>query len=125
MRKDAVVFVNVERDQSTDRGDVVQRVEEEPLMFQGAPPRFDHGVRELQLREGQQPAQDARVDQCIDLGFTFFTPASANTPGAVSEGAAARLASSSTVTLLTGANVSATRLIMRASSCAVRLGLPW
>ena len=37
-------------------------------MFQGSPPRFDHGVRELQLREGQQPAQDARVDQFVDLG---------------------------------------------------------
>jgi hypothetical protein len=37
-------FVNVERDQSTDGGEAVQRVEEEPLMFQGAPPRFDHGV---------------------------------------------------------------------------------
>src|SRR5216684_3291351 len=41
--------------------------------------------------------------------FTFSTPASANTTGVVSEGVAARLASSSTVTLLTGANVSATR----------------
>jgi hypothetical protein len=41
--------------------------------------------------------------------FTFSTPASANTAGVVSEGVAARLASSSTATLLTGANVSATR----------------
>jgi hypothetical protein len=41
--------------------------------------------------------------------FTFSTPASASTTGAVSDGAAARLASSSTATLLTGANVSATR----------------
>jgi putative transposase len=39
--------------------------------------------------------------------FTFSTPASASTTGVVSEGAAARLASSSTVTLLTGANASA------------------
>jgi hypothetical protein len=30
--------------------------------------RFDHGVRELQLREGQQQAQDARVDQFVNLG---------------------------------------------------------
>ena len=41
--------------------------------------------------------------------FTFSTPASASTTGVVSEGAAARLASSSTVTVLTGANASATR----------------
>jgi hypothetical protein len=34
MRKHAVVFVDVERDQSTDGGGAVQRVEKEPLMFQ-------------------------------------------------------------------------------------------
>ena len=41
--------------------------------------------------------------------FTFSTPASANTTGALAERAAPRLASSSTTKLLTGANVSATR----------------
>jgi len=41
--------------------------------------------------------------------FTCSTPASVSTTGVVSEGAAARLASSSTVTVLTGANASATR----------------
>src|SRR5712691_3463330 len=69
MRKHAVVFVDVERDQSTDGGDAVQRVEEEPVMFEGAPPRFDHGVRELQFGEGQDPAQHARGDQVVDLGI--------------------------------------------------------
>ena len=49
MRKYAVVLVDVEGDQTTDGRDAVQRVKEEPLMFQRAPPRFDHGVRELQL----------------------------------------------------------------------------
>ena len=44
MRKYAIVLVDVERDQSTDRGDTVERVQEESLMFQGAPPRLDHGV---------------------------------------------------------------------------------
>jgi hypothetical protein len=33
MRKDAVVFVDVERHQAMDGGDAVQRVEEEPLML--------------------------------------------------------------------------------------------
>jgi hypothetical protein len=37
-------------------------------MFQGAPPRFDHGIREFQLLEGHQSAQDARVNQFVDLG---------------------------------------------------------
>jgi hypothetical protein len=31
-------------------------VKKKPLMFQGAPPRFDHGIGEPQLREGEQPA---------------------------------------------------------------------
>jgi Inner membrane protein YgaP-like, transmembrane domain len=62
VRKHAIVFVDVESDQATDRTDAVQRVEEEPLMFEGAPPCFDHGVRELQFREGQNPAQHARGD---------------------------------------------------------------
>jgi hypothetical protein len=50
-------------------------------MFEGAPPCFDHGVRELQFREGQDPAQHARGDQVVDLGVQFSTPASANTTG--------------------------------------------
>jgi hypothetical protein len=41
--------------------------------------------------------------------FTFSTPASANTTGVVSEEHPRRLASSSTATLVPGANVSATR----------------
>jgi hypothetical protein len=41
--------------------------------------------------------------------FTFSTPASASTTGALVERVAPRVASSSTATLLTGANVSATR----------------
>src|SRR2546426_3734737 len=32
----------------------IERVEKEPLVFQGTPPGFDHRVRELQLCEGQQ-----------------------------------------------------------------------
>jgi hypothetical protein len=33
MRQHAVVFVDGERHESTDRRDVVERVEKEPLMF--------------------------------------------------------------------------------------------
>src|SRR5439155_19856626 len=109
MRKHPVAFVDGERDQSTDSGNAVPRVEEEPLMFQGAPPRFDHGVRELQFGEGQDPAQQSRVTRSSTWAFTFSTPASANTTGVVSEGVVPRLASSSTATVFTGANISATR----------------
>ena len=109
MRQHAVVFIDVERHEPTDRRRAVKRVQEEPLMFERPPPRLDHGVRELQLREGQHTVQDPGRDQFVDLGIHVSTPASANTTGAVSEGVAARLPSSNTATLLTGANVSATR----------------
>jgi hypothetical protein len=68
MRKHVVVFVDVERHQPTDGRDAIERVEEEPLMFQRTPPRLDHRVRELQFREGQQTAQDSRVDQGVQPG---------------------------------------------------------
>jgi hypothetical protein len=68
MWKHVVMFVNVERHQPADRRGAIERMKEEPLMFQGAPPGFDHRVRELQLREGQQTAEDARGDQFVDLG---------------------------------------------------------
>jgi hypothetical protein len=62
-----VVFVDVEGYQPADGRDAVERVEEEPLMLQGAPPRLDHRVREPQLREGEQPAEHARGEQFVDL----------------------------------------------------------
>ena len=37
--------------------------------LQRAPPRFDHGVRERQFREGQDAAQHARGDQVVDFGI--------------------------------------------------------
>ena len=37
------------------------------MVFQRAPPGFDHGVRAFQLRHGEQAAQHARVEQCADL----------------------------------------------------------
>jgi hypothetical protein len=36
--------------------------------FYEAPRRYDHGVRERQFGEGQDPAQYARDDQFVDLG---------------------------------------------------------
>ena len=92
------MFVDVELDQSTDSGDAVQRVEKEPLMFEEAPPRFDHGVRELQFSEKAKTRRSTPVViRSSTWAFTFSTPASANTTGVVCEGVAARLASSSTV----------------------------
>ena len=52
-------------------------------MFEGAPPRFDHGVRELQFREGQQTRRSTpEAIRSSTWALTFSTPASANTTGA-------------------------------------------
>jgi hypothetical protein len=61
-------------------------VEEEPLVFERSPPRFDHGVRKFQFCECHDAAQNSRGDQVIDLAFTFSTPASVKTTGVVSDG---------------------------------------
>jgi hypothetical protein len=42
MRKHVVVFVDVERHEAADGRDAIERVEEEPSLFQRTPPRFDH-----------------------------------------------------------------------------------
>ena len=48
-----VVLVNEERDQRAEARDGVEGVEEQPLMFEGAPPRLDHriGFGDLDLGE--------------------------------------------------------------------------
>src|SRR2546429_2732484 len=74
MRKHAVVFVDVELHESTDGSDAVERVEEQPLMFERPPPRLDHGVREPQLRKGQHTAQNTGDDQFVDLGVHVLNP---------------------------------------------------
>lgn len=67
MWQHAVLFVDVALHESMDDGDAVWRVEEESLMVEEAPPSFEHGVRELQLCERQDPAQDARGNEFVDL----------------------------------------------------------
>ena len=60
--------------------------------------------------KARDPAQHARGDQGVDLGVHVLDARiRQHDRGASSEGVAPRLASSSTATLFTGANVSATR----------------
>jgi hypothetical protein len=75
-------------------------------------------VRETPNGEGRRCVRGRRIRRVDGLpeairsstwAFTFSTPASASTTGVVSEGVAPRPASTSTATLFTGANVSATR----------------
>lgn len=67
-----VGFVDVERDQSLDGGDGVERVQVEPSVLQDAPPRFGQGVRERDLRHGQEAFQPSGLDQFIDPCIEVF-----------------------------------------------------
>jgi hypothetical protein len=99
MRKHVVVFVNVERHQPADRRDAIERVEEEPLMFQGTPPGFDHRVENVSSVKARRRRRTPVSINSSTWAFTFSTPASATTTGALVERVAPRLASSSTATV--------------------------
>jgi hypothetical protein len=77
-------------------------------MFQGGPARFDHGIRHFSScpRLAAGAGRPCWINSST-WAFTRYLPASVSTTRSVSEGAAARLASSWTVTLLIGANVQA------------------
>jgi len=53
VRDSTVVLCDVELDQAADLGLGVEVVEEEPAMFEHAPPGLDQGVREGDLRLGE------------------------------------------------------------------------
>ncbi len=44
----------------------VERVQVEPLVLEGSPPRLDHRVREGDLRLRQDTSEDAGVDELVD-----------------------------------------------------------
>src|SRR5712692_8341610 len=109
MRKHAVVFVDVERDQSPDRGDAVQGVEEEPLMF-----RERHHASIMEFENFSSVKAKTRrstpvVIRSSTCSFTFSSPRPPTRPESSLRAVAPRLAATRTATLFTGANVSATR----------------
>ena len=56
-----VVLCHVEGDELAECCDVVQRVQEEPLMLEGAPPSFDDRVREGDLDLCDDAAENRMV----------------------------------------------------------------
>jgi len=63
-----VVLGRVEGDELADGLDAVERVQEQPVVLRRPPPRLDHGVGAPQLGHGQDPAEQAGVD---DLGAAW------------------------------------------------------
>jgi hypothetical protein len=113
MRQHGVVLVDVERHQPADSRDVIELVGR----------AIDVSATATRLRfiefenfSSVKASRRRRTPESINTStwpFTFSTPESANTTGALAERVAPRLASSSTATLLTGPNVSARARIRR------------
>jgi hypothetical protein len=66
------------RDQGSDAFDAVEGVEEEPLMFEGAPPRLDHrvGLGDLDLGDDAVKAfgEEGGLVPTSDLKIAFIDP---------------------------------------------------
>jgi len=59
VRESRVVLLYVERHELFDRTNRIQRVEEQPLVLEYAPPGFDQRIREGDLGLGRDSAQQA------------------------------------------------------------------
>ena len=102
--KASVVFRYVERDESTDRSDSVERVEVKPLVFESSPPRLDQGIGEGDFGLRQNAPQSACVDEFVDCGVEVLHAPSPRTVGGTSAGSMVCLASTRTMTVLPGSN---------------------
>ena len=68
VRQAAVVLLNVELDELPHARDRIQPVQEEPVVFQGAPPGLDHRVRVVDLRHRENSLQETGLHQLADGG---------------------------------------------------------
>src|SRR6185436_15508810 len=66
VRDDLVVLLDVERDESCDRGERVELVKEEPTVLQRSPERFDHRVRERDVDLSEDATDRQHVERGID-----------------------------------------------------------
>ena len=61
-----VVLVHIERHQLLEPDDRVERVQEQPLVFERSPPRFDERVGKRNVGHGKQSLEEPGIDQFVD-----------------------------------------------------------
>jgi len=66
VRDPRVVLGDVELDELPHARDRVERVQEEPVVLEAAPPRLDHRVREVDLGHGEHSLEEPGLDQLVD-----------------------------------------------------------
>jgi hypothetical protein len=62
-----VMLLDVESDETFDGGEGVEAVEVQPVVFEGAPPGFDHRIREGDFDLSEDAAEMSEAQECIDV----------------------------------------------------------
>jgi len=62
-----VMLRDVERDETLDGGEGIEAVEEQPVVFEGAPPGLDHRIREGDFDLREDAAETSEAQECIDV----------------------------------------------------------
>jgi hypothetical protein len=62
-----VMLLDVESDKRFDGGEGVEVVEEQPVVFEGAPPGFDYRIREGDFHLSEDAAETSEAQECIDV----------------------------------------------------------
>ena len=74
------MLVHIECDQLLEPADRVERVQEQPLVFERSPPRFDERVGERDVGLGEQSLEKPRIDKLVD-GAIVVLDAAVNEEG--------------------------------------------
>ncbi len=61
-----IVLIHIERDQLLEPADSVERVQDEQLVLERAPPRFNERVGERDVGLGEKPLEEPTIDQLIN-----------------------------------------------------------
>ena len=61
------MLLDVESDETFDGGEGVEAVEEQPVVFEGAPPGFDYRIREGDFHLSEDAAEMSEAQEFIDV----------------------------------------------------------
>jgi hypothetical protein len=61
------MLLDVDSDKTFDGGEGVEAVEEQPVVFEGAPPGLDHRIGERDFDLSEDAAETSEAQECIDV----------------------------------------------------------
>jgi len=84
MWNDGVVLLHIEDDEIRQGREGVELMQVEPAVCQGAPPGFNHGVREGDFDQGERPAKWTDFESGVDFLVYVLDAGISNDRGCVS-----------------------------------------